>query len=288
MKKNNFSFIILFTIVIINTLFFFSCETNSIKKNEENKKFSSVMTESKILKGYGINNYSIYSTDANNLYIQYDKEIKNNNIIYSTNSDLRTHTFSFSNTNLSFTLIFNEREKSFTLKSSKGDNIAAIIQGQSFVDKVTKEKINPLWFTKLNFDYILMIKMMEIVQEIQVKKYFISSITLMDEKINKEIMTKKALNLISGINGFNSGNKIMVAHPCSSGYSVCNGEMKFATTQTIACSESLQTLGSACSNQYCIGYCENLGCDCICGFFDYACFCTSKGRYCTGPDISAF
>jgi len=253
---------------------FFGCERQASFPEKIGKKIASIKAESKILKGRAIQEYDAHSPNPNKLSIKYSSDGRDNEITYTADPELRIRQYLFSNRDLSFKIVIDERKKGFKLISSRNDSIDVFVSGKVFVDFETKTELPSTWFTKLKFDYALIFEMMEIITEIEAKKLFVNSITLMDQKIDEEILLKKASM---------SSHPVAVSYqPCSEGNKVCKGELRYAETQTLACSYSTGTLGGACSNQYCIGYCEYLGCDCICALGDYACYCTAKGRFCTG------
>lgn len=49
------------------------------------------------------------------------------------------------------------------------------------------------------------------------------------------------------------------------------------------CYYAEEDLQIECSNQYCIGCEEFVGCDCACLYDDYFCTCTARGFACEGP-----
>lgn len=168
-----------------------------------------------------------------------------------------------------------EKLQRIHLTSSVQDEIDISVQDGRFVDNKTSEEVSGDLMSKLKFDKGILIQGMEAVSELIRENKFVSSIQQLDKKINQQILEKKRLLL-------ESRSVILRHQPCSEGYDVCLGDTKYDWTQTLACSLSHDTLGGNCSNRYCIGYCQNLGCDCICGVGSYGCFCTAKGRYCTG------
>lgn len=268
-----------FTLIIIIILTF-GCKRDKILQGDT-PLYKTVQTQSKILKAYSIDYYQIHSSQNDQIKIGFINQGKKALISYTTHAESNTRNFSYTEEGINFFIKFSESEKTLYLKSSRNDIIDLVFSEKGFVHRSTKTMLDPTWYTKLNFDYILMIKMFEIIKETIVKEEFVSSIDLLNKRVNDE-------RIIKAIKFYNLDNKVaFVSNPCSSNYATCTGETKFDISQTLACDASNQTLGGACSNQYCIGACQVLGCDCMCAFFDYLCSCTAKGRYCTGgPDVN--
>lgn len=73
---------------------------------------------------------------------------------------------------------------------------------------------------------------------------------------------------------------------------LCDGpyeesSVNIATSRSRCCDIATQDVNEVCSNGYCYGCCDIIGCDAACiGTTDYGCVCTANGQACSAPSDS--
>jgi hypothetical protein len=70
----------------------------------------------------------------------------------------------------------------------------------------------------------------------------------------------------------------------------CDGPLIQATAlgsgRTRCCAIGTNDANVGCSNGFCLGCCQILGCDAFCGVGDFACVCTVIGQACSAPTLT--
>ena len=165
-----------------------------------------------------------------------------------------------------------------TYSDEFGVNLSFLSKKGLWVYADTDNAVDKDWYHKLKIDISDIQVISEIMIELENQDLIAFSLKKRRKAELDSILEEKLSNLIT-TNNYTP----MVEHPYN--YN-CIGDSVFGWSRTSACQEALADVNSrCCSNSWCIGCCEVLGCDCFGVTGDYLVLCTGKGKACSGGII---
>ncbi len=284
--KIKYALLTLLTIASVGSTLLSSCTKNKLAYTNETI-YKQLKTSEAMLTNAGIDQISYAIAGPCLLIAKYDNPNTGltNKISLTEDTVLRTSEIKGSNGVFDFTMKIDTRNKTFTFRSSRGDDysfvakIPADIESSSgqFYDIKTKQPVKNDWFLNTKADYKVALLAHALLGELYHKKLFKSQMTLIAERDATLMLRAKILELSQAKP---NKDKLMLEAPGGKCEIQCKTDLYYNWWSTQACNEAYNAIASACSNSQCIGDCGVRSCDCFGVAGDFAVICRAFSKAC--------
>lgn len=268
------------------SLLLLSCTKNNIEGSIETV-YKQFKTSQAVLTGAGIDQISYAIANPCQLIAKYDNPSTGltNQVSLTEDTLLRTSEIRGTDGTTDFTMKIDTRNKTFTFKSSKGDDYSFIAKIPSDIDKSiaqfydtrTKQSVKKDWFLSIKADYKAALLAHTLLGELYHKKLFKSQMAIINERDAELMLREKVLEFSQSKT---SKGKLMLEAPGGKCEIQCKTDLYYNWWSSQACNEAYNAIASACSNSQCIGDCGVRSCDCFGVAGDFAVICRAFSKAC--------
>ena len=269
----------MFVNFILATSFLFSCD----KSQDTSRQI--IMTENKILNGFGIEQYVFKKIDDKSFSIGINgKEISNAEISFIADLENFRQIHRYIDQEDNFEITFNNKEGILYLNDKKVDLKYEIYFNKElngFVDKISGKKIEGNdWLTSFKINKIKYMILSTVIDEVlNGKKLFVDPIKEMQEVGYEKNKREAVMNIAKNKSVYINRPNVLLPGPCSMTIK-CPSRTYYQFNRTRCSTEAHHGAEACCNNQYCIGCCSYKGCNFGGIFGDFLGICTEDGEAC--------